>query len=278
MTLYVDDILMEHPDATLLSKGGQKVVYAIQHRSFGSCVLKIGCASGPAQMERIKREFSTLRSIDSAYFPKVFQFRKHGRDRFSIVEERVNSKTLSEQLFEFKEPLAACQVCAEILSGLKLLWDRRIVHRDIKPENIMVSSDGKVHIIDLGIARLLDEHSLTHDMALMGPCTPVYAAPEQLSNRKDVIDFRCDQFSLGIVLAQLLLAGKHPFQPDVVGSGNTIVENIISNNWAHSNIREAAGNTLHKVVERLLAPEPFQRFRNVETLSKEFNLQIGELQ
>ena len=64
----------------------------------------------------------------------------------------------------------------------------------------------------------------------MGPCTPVYAAPEQLSNNKSIIDARTDFFALGIIALELYL-GVHPFDPSFVGNQYSIVENILQNKF-----------------------------------------------
>jgi serine/threonine protein kinase len=151
--------------------------------------------------------------------------------------------------------------------GLHELWSRRVVHRDVKPDNILIrNTDGSPCIIDLGIARLLDRTSLTVSYLPQGPCTPPYAAPEQLTNRKARIDWRTDQFALGIVLAQLLLAGRHAFDPAAVGVGDSVPDNIAGGHWARDLVRAVAGHLLHDVLIKMLGPEPHQRFRTPGSL------------
>lgn len=263
------DILGAYPDADLLKAGGQKVVYRVTHPTFGAVALKIGQYSSPQGLERIKREVTLLKDIDSEYYPKNFDFQIVSSDRFYILEEYIDSKPLTHYNADYKTPKEVVELIIHLVLGLKLLWDRRVVHRDIKPDNVLITGNGKPKIIDLGIARLLDLESLTRTLAMRGPCTPVYAAPEQLLNRKTKIDFRADQFNLGIVTLQLLLKGDHPFDPTVVGSGVSTVENIIADNWAKSKIHGLAHSQLQVIVRKLLGHEPFQRYRNEQLLLRD---------
>lgn len=75
-----------------------------------------------------------------------------------------------------------------LVEGLSIIWDKNIVHRDLKPENIIIRPDGMPCIIDLGIARFLDLESLTRTISPMKWQPPIYAAPEQLTNNKALID------------------------------------------------------------------------------------------
>ena len=260
----VDDILEKFDKPTPLSSGGQKVVFTIYHQEFGKCVLKIGCFNSQSSLERIQREVSVLNELDSNYFPRTFHFEVVDLNRFYIIEELLNGATLDQHFSEYSSENKASSLIYEIVLALDLLWERRIVHRDIKPKNIIITEMGP-RIIDLGIARLLDATSLTNSFAPFGPCTPDYASPEQLENRKKDIDHRSDQFNLGIILAQLLLEGLHPFDPSIVG-GDSIPINIISSIWAEDLLRDRVSLPMIIILRRLLGREPYQRYRLVEEL------------
>lgn len=270
MILETADILAEFPGAVELAAGGQKVVYAVDDPRHGPCVLKIGKGNSRSALERVRREVEVLQSLESEFFPKAYLLEQLPDGRFFILEERISGQPLSERIGDFADPASASALMAQVITGLRLLWDRRIVHRDVKPDNLIVSSGGQIRIIDLGIARLLDEISVTHDFAPMGPCTPIYASPEQLANRKGEINYRCDQFAIGIVYAQLLLEGRHPFDPTVTGSGDSVLANILANNWARDDVRARAGDRALKLVEKLLGREPFLRFRDTIALEQAF--------
>lgn len=121
-------------------------------------------------------------------------------------------------------------------------------------------------IIDLGIARLLDLESLTYSFVARGPCTPYYAAPEQLKNRKAMIDKRTDQFSIGIVLMQLVLKGNHPFDPNLIGEGESIEHNILNGKWFKEIFNNSDLQALCPLAIKLLGNEPFERYRQPDSL------------
>jgi serine/threonine protein kinase len=227
-----EDIIAQYNVVATLGQGGQKIVFAVDHPQYGSCVLKIGAFKSQMSLERVIREVETLRAISSQYYPKEFAFQVVDSHRFYILEERIDGQPLSSQMNRFSSASAATKLVIQIVNGLMLLWERRIVHRDVKPANIIITPTGNPRIIDLGIARLLDLASLTHSLAPFGPCTPNYASPEQLQNRKHEINHRADQFCVGTIYGQLLLRGSHPFDPSVVGDGQSIPENIINGRWA----------------------------------------------
>jgi eukaryotic-like serine/threonine-protein kinase len=269
----VDDILIRFENPRLLSdEGGQKVVYTIEIQESELAVLKIGYYSSRSSLERIIREVEILRKLESKYFPRNYGFEIVDRERYFILEEYLKGITLKECITEFSSEQEALLLIIELVTAISILWDNRIVHRDLKPQNIIITDNGP-RIIDLGIARSLDSTSITNTLAPSGPGTPAYASPEQIENRKRDIDFRSDQFNLGIIFAQLLLEGYHPFSPELVGNTNSILENIIAGNWAKNVISQRISPALLSVITRLLGHEPYQRFRRVE----ELQLRLSEI-
>jgi serine/threonine-protein kinase len=267
--LQVDDIIGQFPEASPLGKGGQKVVFTVQHPQFGHCVLKIGFYSSRQGLKRIQREVAILRDLSSPYFPRHFSFTLLEPDRYFILEEFLEGPTLQAAFADFIREQAACTLGRHLTAALSLLWERRIVHRDLKPQNVIISPDHP-KIIDLGIARLLDAESLTYTYAPSGPCTPNYASPEQLENRKRDIDLRTDQFALGILLAQAVLGGMHPFSPDIVG-GDSITDNILASRWAREAVCKATSPPMSATISRLLGREPYMRFRTAAALFTALN-------
>ena len=262
-----DHILSAYSDVTLLKEGGQKAAYRATDPALGLVVIKIGRYPSASALERIRREVSVLREIESPYYPKSLGFRTLDPDLFVITEEYVDASPLTCCMEAFAVPQKALGLLHGLALGLDVLWQRRIVHRDVKPDNILVTPSGTPKIIDLGIARLLDADSLTETLNARGPCTPVYAAPEQLKNRKAHIDTRTDQFGLGIVFLQLLFGGRHPFDPRVVGSGESIVHNILSGAWAKTEIAALRlPEAFSTMASRLLGSEPYKRYRNSAAL------------
>lgn len=252
-----------------LKPGGQKEVYLIEHPKFGRCVYKMGKCSHISSLERIKREVSILKEVDSYYFPKNFEASFNDNGEFNIFEEYIESESLSDirEIYRDDEE-KVLRLLLNLIDGLKIIWDKRIVHRDLKPDNILIKSNGQPVIIDLGIARVLDEKSLTLTIQANGPCTPIYAAPEQIKNRKNSIDIRTDFFSLGIICAELIL-GKHPFSTEVTNLGMGIVDNVLNGRYELEYNETYLSNELKGVIGRLLQPEPYQRIRTYSKLENE---------
>lgn len=244
-----------------LVKGGQKEVFTADHPHLGMVVYKTGKFSSLSSLERIKREIDFLVSVNTPHFPKNFSFHiDPATDTFHIIEEYIDGISLGERTGILTDELKAVGFLKQILIPLTMLWDRQIVHRDLKPQNIMLRKDGTVVVIDLGIARFLELDSLTNTFNLIGPCTPVYAAPEQLRNEKRVIDERTDFFSLGIVVLEGYL-GFHPFDPAHVGNTNSIVENIIIGQYVQPSSTKSCSSGFAGLFKNLLRPRQHQRFR-----------------
>jgi serine/threonine-protein kinase len=235
---------------------------------FGKSVLKIGYYDSPLSLERIMREVEILSSIRSQYFPRNYDFKIVDNERYYILEEFLEGNTLKDGMPNFFTEKLAIDLIAELVVALRLLWEHGengIVHRDLKPQNIIITRNGP-RIIDLGIARFLDETSITQTWAQFGPGTPAYASPEQIENRKREIDFRSDQFNLGIIFAQLILNGCHPFSPDIVGNRESIVSNILNDKWAKKAVSENASSKTTQVITKMLGHQPYERYRKTKEL------------
>ena len=200
-----------------LSSGGYKTVYKAVHPSHGDVVLKI---IKPSQdnlelCERIKREIRSSEIVKSDHIPRIFESCVTGDD-FWIIEERIDGKTLREVLKTGKRfSLAEIYSFLETILSIIIKAEQvKIVHRDIKPENIIIGTDGKIWLIDFGIARHLDLDSLTNSNAPFAPCTVGYASAEQFRNRKREIDSRTDLFAIGVV-AYEMVSGENFYVKDV---------------------------------------------------------------
>lgn len=250
-----------------INRGGQKIVYLAEHPKEGKVVIKKGEIKSFTSLERIKREVELLSVLSSKYFPKQFQFNVDIKSKkFEIIEEYIEGKTLRDRVSEFKNTKDIFILLRELTNGLKIIWQENIVHRDLKPENIIIRPDNTPCIIDLGIARFLDLEALTQTIAPMGPCTPVYASPEQLANRKEIIDPRTDFFALGIIALELHL-GEHPFDPNLNGNLYSIVENISALNFVTHSDDITENEKLTEFARNTLCEQPYQRFRNYKMIS-----------
>ncbi|HVS16388.1 MAG TPA: serine/threonine-protein kinase [Thermoanaerobaculia bacterium] len=129
-------------------------------------------------------------------------------DRVYLALEYVDGRTLRDVIREVGrlEVEEAVDVTLQVAAGLAHLHEAGLIHRDIKPSNILIDPKGTVKITDFGIARAAGGSQLETDGSVFG--TPPYMAPEQLLGLE--VDARCDVFSLGTVLYEMLTGGK-PF-------------------------------------------------------------------
>jgi serine/threonine protein kinase len=181
-----------------------------------------------------------------------------------LVIEWVPGEDLTAQL-QRKEviPLARqVEIATQIAAALEVAHAAGVIHRDLKPSNIRITPDGRVKVLDFGLAKVLESAALHRDHpptfqttigSLLG--TAPYMAPEQLFGK--AVDARTDLFSLGVVMYQMA-TGEVPF------SGRNIVEVLqaVSGKTpvVPSQLRADVPPVLDAIILRLLAKEPAARF------------------
>ena len=263
--MNINNILDECSEIQELAEGGQKQVFKAKHPKHGLVAVKIGKYNYDTSLERINREVGFLKSIRSKYYPRNYDYIIDDKDKsFLIIEEFIDGPPLAEVKKGFNSEGKIIALFIELLNGLSILWNSNGVHRDLKPSNILIIENSQPVIIDLGIARFLDMTSLTKTMAGRGPCTPIYASPEQLLNKKHLINLRSDIFSLGIILLELHL-GFHPFDGNNIGNNLPITENIIAGSYSQPN-RKKTSQEFCFLIRKMLKLQPFERFRNYHSI------------
>lgn len=244
-----------------LGRGAYKRAYLVVDRSGRELALKIAPIVG--SIDRLQRETDALRGCahpNVATLIDAYPLILDGQNVWVALEEFVSGGTLEAKLAA--GPLDSAQTLSigrDLASVLLHLRERNLVHRDIKPANILFASNGVTPVLtDFGVVRMLDQPSLTRDFLGMGPGTPAYSAPEQLNNDKSLIDWRTDQFSLAIVLAECVL-GRHPY----VQAPGLLTDAILSV-AARNGLPDATVTELHErglgVLVKALAPWPVQRY------------------
>src|ERR1041385_8128475 len=197
-----------------LGRGGMAVVYKGVERALERVVaIKVvppESANAGQAAERFRREARLAASLAHANIVPVYRVGTAGKLHFMAMKF-VEGRAVGA-IIESQGPLpisVALAILRSSAAGLAFAHDKKIVHRDIKGANILVDKDGRVMVSDFGIARALEEVSLTASGMVIG--TPYYMSPEQCGGQK--ISPQSDQYSLGILGFQML-TGEVPFNAD----------------------------------------------------------------
>lgn len=215
--------------------------------------------------ERSDREIKSILRCDHPNIGKIFEYGNFELEEIIThysVDEFINGGTLTNRMISLsiKESINVGLCISDAIQHMK---DLDLVHRDLKPDNIMFREDTPI-VVDFGLVRDLTSTSLTPSFVPSGPGTPLYSAPEQLNNEKTLIDWRTDQFSLGIILS-LLITKIHPFKnPD---ESNFAAINRVQNRegLADHFISHCKKNSCEGLF-KLLSPWPIRRANSIEEL------------
>ena len=247
--------LIEHQ----IASGGQKVVYKAEVKPYGTVALKL-IKPGPTTKERTMRELDVASKLIGPYFAVIHEIGEvkiKSDDVIYIVEEFLAGETLRvrlnrEQSLSEKETL---RIGKQLLEALIKVESVSLVHRDIKPENIMLLSDGRVVLLDFGIARHLNLPSLTADAAMFGPMTPGYSAPEQIKNEKRKICNRTDLFAWATVMYECL-TGFNPFIQGCSHQGETLSKTLMYDPPVLSGVKGDLSNLIHNCLKKAIHRRP----------------------
>jgi predicted ATPase/predicted Ser/Thr protein kinase len=260
-----------------LGAGGMGEVYrAHDTRLQRSVAIKTLPAAFSADGDRLHRFEREARLASALNHPNIVTIYELGRDGSThyIAMELIEGKTLRELLADGSLPTRkAIEIAAQIAEGLAKAHEAGISHRDLKPGNLMVTEDGFVKILDFGLAKLApptSELSATRNLsmwhtqpgAVLG--TPQYMSPEQASTGQ--LDFRSDQFSLGLVLYEMV-TGKRPFQKSTAAETMVAILRQTAEPIGVQNPEVPA--PLCWAIERCLAKEPDKRYVSTRDLARE---------
>lgn len=227
-----------------LGGGGMGVVYAAYDRSrkeeVALKVIKSGLADNKGIFERFRQEGTLASYLRHENIVTVFDVGEHDESLLITMEllkgqtlrQEINSRKARNKIFTVKESLTIISGVCEALAYAHAT----VIHRDIKPENIFLCDGGIVKLMDFGLAKPIkpiDGDRLTGSHA---PGTPEYMAPEQAMGHHEHVDNRSDQYSVAIVLFEML-AGKRPapgeldiipYRPDVPAHAAAALEKALS--------------------------------------------------
>jgi serine/threonine protein kinase len=212
----------------LLGKGGMGEVYRARDtklkRDVAIKILPEEFSRDPDRMSRFQREAEVLASLNHQNIAAIYDLEEAGGSRY-LVLEFVDGETVADRLKRGPIPMReALDIAMSICDALEAAHEKGIAHRDLKPANVKITADGKVKVLDFGLAKALDSESRDADLSnsptlvsasvrgtILG--TTAYMSPEQAKGA--VVDRRTDIFAFGAVLYEML-AGQRTFPGETV--------------------------------------------------------------
>jgi tetratricopeptide (TPR) repeat protein len=254
-----------------LGSGGMGEVYAAEDtrlkRRVALKVLPRIVATDAERRDRFEREAQAIAALNHPNIVTVHSIELAGDVPF-LTMELVEGKTLADLIPRGGMPPAKLLTIAIALAdAVAAAHQRGIVHRDLKPANVMVTGDGRVKVLDFGLAKLRDDAAAVAGLSVM-PTKPItgegriigtvaYMAPEQADGKP--VDARSDIFSLGVLLFEMA-TGEKPFKGD---TSLSILSSIIKDTPASvTDLNRAMPLALGRIVKRCLAKDPSRRYQS----------------
>ena len=268
-----------------LGAGGMGEVYRARDtkldRDVAIKVLPEDFATDPERLARFEREAKLLASLNHANIAAIYGLEDEGDQRF-IVMEVVEGETLAERIassgrIEVEEAL---EIARQIAEALEAAHENGVIHRDLKPANVIVTPDGKVKVLDFGLAKAWEADGsssrespdLSHSPTMMGATrtgvimgTAAYMSPEQAKGKP--LDKRTDIWSFGALLFEML-TGRSAFGGEDVSE---TLAAILKDEPDWSALPDGLPVSLPRLLRRCLAKDAPGRLRDVGDARLEIN-------
>jgi eukaryotic-like serine/threonine-protein kinase len=261
-----------------LGAGGMGEVYRARDTKLGREVaLKVLPAEVSADTDRLarfEREARTVAGLNHPNIVVLHSMEQEGGIHF-LTMELVDGQSLDQHVTAAGLPVArVLDLGIALADGLSAAHERGVIHRDLKPANVILSRDGRVKVLDFGLAKLAQNPSseLSRAATIAAPISQVgevvgtvpYMAPEQL--RGESVDARSDLFALGIMLYELA-AGRRPFTGATAADVSSAI--LRDDQAPLTRVRADLPADLERIVSRCLEKDPRGRFQTALDVSNE---------
>ncbi len=258
----------------LLGAGGMGEVYRARDNKLGRDVaLKVlppALAANSERMGRFQREAQVLASLNHPNIAAIYGLEESGGTR-ALVMELVEGQTLAGRAKRGPVPLdEALNIARQIAEALETAHEKGIIHRDLKPENIKVTPEGKVKVLDFGLAKAMDTagssaEDLSHSPTLSAEGTKAgvilgtagYMSPEQARGKP--VDKRTDIWAFGCVLFELL-AGRRAFPGETLSD---CVAGVLGKEPEWNALPSSMPGQVQALLRRCLQKDPPRRLRDM---------------
>jgi len=279
----IGETLARYKIVDKLGEGGMGEVYLAEDseldRKVALKMLPAEMAGDPERLERFRREAKAVAALNHPNIVTIYSIEESDGTQF-LTMEHVEGESLDQMLPPTGMPLSKVfDIAIPLADALATAHERGIVHRDLKPANIMVNREGRVKVLDFGLAKLTQDDAvdgaeggltqiptrlatLTGEGMVMG--TAPYMSPEQVEGR--AMDHRTDLFSLGVVLYELA-TGRRPFSSDTSAG---LVSSILRDTPSPvTEINPGLPRHLARIVQHCLEKDPEARYQSAKDVRNE---------
>ena len=269
-----------------LGEGGMGEVYRGRDTKLGRDVaIKIlpeDMYQDPERRKRFEREARVIAALNHPNIVTIHSV-EEAEGRLFLTMELVEGKTLRDAIPDKGVSLEVFfSVAIPLVEAVSSAHGKGITHRDLKPANVMLSNEGRLKVLDFGLAKLLQDakgvedartvglDTHTHEGQILG--TVAYMSPEQVEGKP--LDGRSDIFSLGVLFYEML-TGRRPFTGDSTAS---MISAILRDTPPPvTDVRQALPNHLGRIIRRCLAKEPDRRYQSATDLRNDLQELAGEV-
>jgi tetratricopeptide (TPR) repeat protein len=257
-------------------RGGQGTVYRAREtqteRIVALKVLPQGRGASLRERYRFEREVDLAASLDHPNIVRVqkgFSVEGHIFYAMEFIEGVTLDRFLAGREAGTGESLRLFQ---QVCGAVSYAHRRGVIHRDLKPQNILVGPDGEPRVLDFGLAKATWDRGVKVTMTGEFMGTLAYASPEQLGGHSSAVDIRCDVYSLGVILYEML-TGTLPY--DVSGSLGDAIERIFTLPPQEAPV-SSLDSDLRTIVLKALSKVPERRYESAESLSRDIGHYLAD--
>ena len=269
-----------------IGQGGMGEVYRAEDtslkREVAIKVLPEQFTKDPQRLARFEREAQLLASLNHPNIAAIHSF-EHSDDIHFLVLELVEGETLAERVAKGPLPVEeALEVCRQIAEGMEAAHEKGVIHRDLKPATVKVTPEGKVKILDFGLAKAFEDETpvtdisqsptLTQSMTQAGVIlgTAAYMSPEQARGKP--VDKRTDVWAFGCVLYECL-TGQQAFGGETI---TDILGALIHKEPDWEKLPENTPWRIKELLRRCLTKDAHDRLRDIANVRVEIKLALTE--